>query len=254
MNTKLILLACACLCTAAGHSQQAVPSPVTDYKASLFGIRSDGITMNTNSIQKAIDYIGEQGGGRLCFYVGRYRTGSIRLKSNVTLRLEEGAGLIASASPYDYDFLNGTAALIIADGQEHVAITGKGFIEGEGALLSGRIDEQTARGNLPKSRESFRPAVIYMNRCTDIRLDGILSNNAAGDVQVYERCTGLEVNGVTVISRLNPKTRGIVLDGCVGVHLTGMYIDTPSKEIALKGAVSGDVKVRESKNAAGKAL
>ncbi|HNY58327.1 MAG TPA: glycoside hydrolase, partial [Bacteroidales bacterium] len=62
-----------------------------DYNASMFGAKSNGTTLNTNSIQKGIDYISENGGGRLVFYVGRYLTGSIYLKSNVTIHLEEGA-------------------------------------------------------------------------------------------------------------------------------------------------------------------
>lgn len=33
-----------------------------DYNASLFGIRSDGATLNTRSIQKAIDHIHDKGG------------------------------------------------------------------------------------------------------------------------------------------------------------------------------------------------
>ena len=45
------------------------------YNASKFGIRSDGVTMNTRSIQFAIDWIAEQGGGTLRFWVGRYLTG-----------------------------------------------------------------------------------------------------------------------------------------------------------------------------------
>ena len=42
------------------------------YTATVFGIHSDGVTDNTTSIQKAIDYIHEKGGGTLVFYVGRY--------------------------------------------------------------------------------------------------------------------------------------------------------------------------------------
>ena len=38
-----------------------------DYKASLFGIKSNGTTLNTRSIQKAIDFIHDRGGGRLVF-------------------------------------------------------------------------------------------------------------------------------------------------------------------------------------------
>ena len=35
-----------------------------DYNASMFGVRSNGTTLNTSSIQKGIDYISENGGGR----------------------------------------------------------------------------------------------------------------------------------------------------------------------------------------------
>ena len=63
------------------------PINAKDYNASYFGIRSNGVTMNTTAIQKAIDYISENGGGTLHFRVGRYLTGQIDLKSNVTIEL-----------------------------------------------------------------------------------------------------------------------------------------------------------------------
>ena len=56
-----------------------------DYQVAMFGIKSDGVTLNTGSIEGAVDFMSEQGGGRLIFYVGRYLTGSIELKSNVTI-------------------------------------------------------------------------------------------------------------------------------------------------------------------------
>ena len=74
----MIYLKTALLLLWAGLSVQA-----KDYPASLFGIYSDGTTLNTRSIQYAVDYIHSNGGGRLVFYVGRYLTGSIHLKSNV---------------------------------------------------------------------------------------------------------------------------------------------------------------------------
>src|SRR6218665_1065532 len=74
-----------------------------DYRASLFGINSDGKTLNTTSIQFAINYINANGGGRLVFNVGRYLTGTINLKSNVTLHFDEGAVLLGSVNPFDYE-------------------------------------------------------------------------------------------------------------------------------------------------------
>src|ERR1043165_4548949 len=101
---------------------QCLQSTGKDYPASLFGIYSDGVTLNTRSIQFAIDYIHDQGGGRLVFDVGKFVTGSIQLKSNVTIHLLEGAVLVGSLNPFDYDRRNLTA-LILCHNQENVAIT-----------------------------------------------------------------------------------------------------------------------------------
>ncbi|MCQ2261476.1 MAG: glycosyl hydrolase family 28 protein [Bacteroidales bacterium] len=71
------------------------------YRASRFGCKSNGTTDNTASIQHAIDYIGQQGGGTLVFEVGRYLTGGLRMKSGVNIKLNEGAILVESTNPYD---------------------------------------------------------------------------------------------------------------------------------------------------------
>ncbi len=130
IKTKFFALALLLIGTVAGSAS------AKEYKASLFGVKSDGITNNTRSIQKAVDFISENGGGELAFYVGRYLTGTIHLKSNVTIVIKEGAALMASTSPYDYDYVNGNAALFIADTVKNIAITGKGMIEGQGALVN----------------------------------------------------------------------------------------------------------------------
>src|SRR6185503_915232 len=110
---------------------QFLQSTAKDYPASLFGIYSDGVTLNTRSIQFAIDYINKNGGGRLVFDVGRFLTGSIHLKSNVTLHLLEGAVLLGVTNGFDYD-RTGLTALILCHDQDNVAITGQGVIDGQG--------------------------------------------------------------------------------------------------------------------------
>jgi hypothetical protein len=87
----------------------------TLYKASRFGCKSNGTTLNTNSIQHAIDYIAQQGGGTLVFEVGRYLTGSIHLRPGVNIQLNEGAILVASPNIHDYDTAEGEATLIIIE-------------------------------------------------------------------------------------------------------------------------------------------
>jgi len=140
-----------------------------DYKASLFGIESNGTTLNTTSIQRGIDYIHENGGGRLVFYVGRYLTGTIHLKSNVTIHLEEGAILVGSGNPFDYERIGYWMALIFAHDQENIGITGKGVIDGRGYLVANNILSMIHKGIIKdpsgllydRPREGIRPQNIY---------------------------------------------------------------------------------------------
>ena len=91
-----------------------LPIKAEIHQASSFGIKSDGVTLNTRSIQAGIDFISAHGGGVLEFSVGRYLTGSIHLKSNVEIRLLEGAVLVGSTNPYDYDMVEGNYGLLLA--------------------------------------------------------------------------------------------------------------------------------------------
>jgi len=132
-----------------------------EYKATVFGAKSDGITDNTGTIQRAIDFISEKGGGVLVFYVGRYVTGAVQLKDNVTIRLEEAAVLVGTSNVYGY---KNAPALVWADGASNIGITGKGVIEGRHTLLSGNIDDQKAKGHIPADYQI--PALYSFNNCT----------------------------------------------------------------------------------------
>ena len=67
------------------------------------GAKADGKTPDRDSINKAIEAASAAGGGTVYFPAGTYLTGSIRLRSNITLRLEQGARIEASADPAAYD-------------------------------------------------------------------------------------------------------------------------------------------------------
>jgi len=101
----------------------------TLYKASLFGCKSNGTTLNTTSIQRAIDHIASQGGGTLVFEVGRYLTGSIHLRPGVNIQLNEGAILVASPNIHDYDTIDGVPTLIIDSPDGQSLICGLGFVQ-----------------------------------------------------------------------------------------------------------------------------
>lgn len=224
-----------------------------EYKASLFGVKSEGVTLNTKSIQKAIDFISEKGGGKLVFYVGRYLTGSFELKSNVTIELKEGAVLVATPSVYDYFGVNGTKALIVADGQQNIGIIGKGVIEGQGAAVLEQINTQIRKGYLRETAAQASPALIAMNNCSNIIIDEFNLMNACGNVQSYTGCKNLTINGVTIKSTSAKGTKGLLLAGCDGVKLSNIFFETSDAEISTAGT-SKNISVISCKNAAGKKL
>jgi hypothetical protein len=122
----------------------AAPGPIWDIR--YFGAVADATTLNTACIQKAIDACHAQGGGRVLVCGGDYLTGTLRLKSNVTLYVEAGARLLGSPhiedyvaiTPVDYNqrmaginlFLD--RGLICAQDARNIGVEGKGTIDCHG--------------------------------------------------------------------------------------------------------------------------
>src|SRR5690242_5448710 len=68
-----------------------------------FGAHGDGIAKDTAAIQRAIDTAEQRGGGTVLIPAGKYLSGTIHLKSNVTLNLDNGAAILASPDNNDFD-------------------------------------------------------------------------------------------------------------------------------------------------------
>ena len=135
--------------------------PAKDYYVADFGAKADGITVNTRTIQRAIDYINQNGGGRLVFQVGNYVTGTIYLKSNVTLHLEPGATILGSTNPLDYviDPKVKWSSMIFAINQENIGITGKGTINGRGFTTANNLVSLIHRGVFEDELPRFAPRI-----------------------------------------------------------------------------------------------
>ncbi|HET9823989.1 MAG TPA: glycosyl hydrolase family 28 protein [Chitinophagaceae bacterium] len=217
-----------------------------DYPVSLFGISSDGVTLNTRSIQFAIDYIHQQGGGRLVFDVGKFLTGSIHLKSDVILHLKEGAVLLGVLNPLDYD-RNGFTALVLAENQERIGITGKGVIDGQGRQVANNVAVLVHKGVIKdafrndRPEVEIRPMLIYFRSCRNVFVSGVTIRNAAAWVQTYDQCKNLHIDSVTVDSRAFWNTDGMDIVDCDSVTIANTYIDAADDGVCLKSHDAGQV-------------
>lgn len=118
----------------------------TNFKAKIYNIRDygatpDGVTLNTKSIQAAIDDCNAKGGGKVIVPTGLWLTGPLTLKSNVNLNLEKNALLQFSSDFNQYPLVEGNweglpqmrnQSPLSATGQVNIGITGLGIIDGSG--------------------------------------------------------------------------------------------------------------------------
>ena len=106
------------------------------------GANPSGIKLNTVLINKTIEKLNANGGGTLFFPAGKYLTGAIKLKSNITIELEAGATLLFSDNFDDYlpyvemrhegIMMKSFSPLIYAVDAENITIKGEGKIDGQG--------------------------------------------------------------------------------------------------------------------------
>ena len=173
---RLFIIASLLLVSLAGSAQDKQPL----YKSSFFGIRSDGTTDNTTSIQKAVDFIASKGGGTLEFSVGRYLTGAIELKSGVDIKLLEGAILVGSNNIYSY---GGKKGILWGEGVSDVNIYGKGVIDGRGPGLLANIREQSKMRHIPD--DIAIPTLVYLKDCKGVKMQDFICRNPATRDNLY---------------------------------------------------------------------
>lgn len=121
-----------------------VPLPeIPDRTVSVadFGGVGDGRHLNTTAFAAAIDSLAAQGGGRVVVPEGVWYTGPIVLKDHIELHLETNALILFDDDPAHYPLVETTfeglntlrcQSPLSARGAKHVAVTGRGVIDGNG--------------------------------------------------------------------------------------------------------------------------
>lgn len=168
--------------------------------------------LQTKEIQSAIDRCFLDGGGEVIIPAGVFRTGSIRLRSNVNLHLLSGAILEGSDNPEDYNnyiddevepldvydpgdekesvypFSRWNNGIIRAFNAENVSVTGD-----EGSYIDG-VNCYDADGE-----EGYRgPHGINMYWCKNIRLEGYTLRNCGNWAHAIFKSSGITAKNLTV--------------------------------------------------------
>ncbi len=211
-----------------------------------FGAVGDSITYNTAAIQKAIDSASAAGGGQVLIPPGKFVTGVIQLRSGVELHVSANAVLLGSTKRSDYGTVR-ASALIVADKQHHISITGTGTIDGRGREVVQDVDRMLKEGTLQdpqwqtvnpwgqlRSAEFNRPHLLTFKNCDQVSIKGVLFKDAACWVQTYRECTNLVIDSIRVQSTAYYNNDGIDIDDCRNVKVTRCNVNADDDGICLK--------------------
>lgn len=213
----------------------ALPTPTEPYLTpARYGAKGDGRTLDTKALQSAIDACAQSGGGTVLLPAGRYLTGTLFLRSRVTLHLAAGAVLLGSTTLADYPVTvaklrsytdNYTdKSLLYGEDLDDVAIEGAGTIDGQGKAFSGPY--------------KVRPYTLRLVNSRRIRIRDIAFRDSPMWVQHYLACDDLVIRGITVRSRANSNNDGIDIDACSRVRISDCDIDSGDDALVLKSTLA----------------
>ncbi len=245
--------------------------PKRDFVITKFGAVADGKTDCTQAFAKAVAACHEAGGGRVVVPAGKFLTGAIHLKSGVNLHLVKEATILFSTEPKNFlpvvftrfestEVMN-YSPFIYAFGQENIAITGKGTIDGQASKSvwhkwkdTGKEDQNklVAMGDqgVPTRERVFggghflRPNFVQPVRCRNVLIEGVRLIDSPMWVLNPLYCTNVTVRGVTVDTKSvgvkAPNTDGCDPESCFDVLIENCTFNTDDDCIAIKSGRDAD--------------
>ena len=197
-------------------------APLSIFDPTAYGAKGNGQTNDGPAIQRAIEACAHAGGGTVWLSAGTFLSGTLVLKSNVTLHLTPGATLRGSRQLADY----GPLHLIYALDADNIGLEGEGTIDGSGeAFWDAKF----------KAKPQRPSPLIELVGCRNVHIRDVRIRNLPGwGIHPWE-CDGVFIRGILMITDMRgPNTDGIDPDCSRNVFISDCYIESGDDAICLK--------------------
>ncbi len=233
--SKIITLSLICIILA-GFSASAKQSI---YNIVDFGAKGDGKTNNTKAINAAIESASKHGGGTVYFPAGDFLSYTIRMKSKITLNLEQGCRLIGDQEVdgvgydlpeedawykkfQDYGHSYWKNSLIYGDSLHDIGITGNGMIWGKGLYT---YDKPNIKGSGNKA--------IGLKNCYNVTIKDISILHGGHFCILATGVDNLTIDNV----RADADRDAFDIDCCKNVRVSNCNINSPTDDgLCLKSS------------------
>jgi hypothetical protein len=196
--------------------------PARSINAVDHGADASGKTISTGAIQKTID--SAPAGSTVRIPAGHYISGSLFIRSGITLFLDAGALLQASGDPGDFESVQN--AFIVIEDAKNAALKGRGTIDGSGAYLRHLTGES---GRLLAVRDS-----------RDVDVEGVILRNSRSWNTHIIRSDNVTLRNVKVINdRYVLNTDGINPDSSRHVLIEDSFFYCGDDAVAVKSTNRG---------------
>jgi polygalacturonase len=233
-----------------------------------FGAKPDG-TVQTAAIQEAIDECHEKGGGTVLIPPGEFISGSIQLRSNITLKLENGSVLKGSLDTADYRIQGIRHGLIYARNVENVSIIGEGTLDGMGTefMLPDKMHVSADfQRKYTRQDENFMPEdtffedgplaydyrpgmMVVILSSENIKIRDVTFKDSPEWTIRFGECDGVYVDGISIYNNLMiPNSDGIHCTASRNVRISNCDIRAGDDAIIVTGfpnaiGVHGDAEI-----------
>lgn len=237
---------------------QSKPSKAKEFFVNDYGGQHDGITLNTEAIQAAIDDCAKEGGGIVRFQPGSYLTGSIFVKRNVHLRIDSNVTLLGSQDIHDYKVIDTRvagiemqwpAALINVLNQENAAISGTGLIHAQGKPFWEQYWRMRTEEYEPKGLrwivdyDARRPRTILVSNAKNVTLEDLEIQQAGFWTVQILYSTYVTIDGLIINNNVDghgPSTDGIDIDSSSWILVQNTDIDCNDDNFCIKAGRDAD--------------